>query len=67
MSDLPGVSLDVVRDQLSAVDRDRLAGRLGEIIAALRQSTPPVSRDWWPAAWSAFVAGQRGVSANGAP
>ena len=27
MSDVPGVPLDVVRDQLSAVDRDRLAGR----------------------------------------
>jgi len=26
MSDLPGVPLDIVRDQLSAVDRDRLVG-----------------------------------------
>jgi len=55
MSRLPGVPLDTVRDQLSAADRDRLAGQLGQIIAALHQLPPPVIRDWWPA----FVAGQR--------
>ena len=58
---LPGVRLDAVRDQLSAADRDRLAGQLGETIAALRQLRPPVIRDWWPADWPVFVAGQRAV------
>jgi len=59
MSRLPGVPLDTVWDQLSAADRDRLAGQLGETVAALHQLPPPVIRDWWPAAWPAFVAGQR--------
>jgi hypothetical protein len=59
MSRLPGIPLDTVRDQLSAADRDRLAGQLGETIAALHQLPPPVIRDRWPADWPAFVAGQR--------
>jgi hypothetical protein len=68
MSRLPGVPLDTVRDQLSAAGRDKLAGRLGEIIAALHQLPPPVIRDWRPADWPAFGAGQRrDVSANSAP
>jgi hypothetical protein len=40
MSCLPGVPLDTVWDQLSAADRDRLAGQLGETIAALHQLPP---------------------------
>jgi hygromycin-B 7''-O-kinase len=59
MSRLPGVTADTVRGWLSAADRDRLAGRLGEIIVALYQLPSPVIRDWWPADWPAFVAGQR--------
>ena len=49
MSRLPGVPADTVRDQLSAADRDMLAGQLGETIATLHQLPPPVIRDWWPA------------------
>lgn len=68
MSDLPGVPLDTVRDQLSAVDRDRLAGQLGETIAALRQLRPPVIRDRWPCGLAGFRGrATRGVSANRAP
>jgi hypothetical protein len=53
---------------VSAVDRDRLAGQLGETIAALHQLPPPVIRDWWPADWPASWPGSaRGVSANSAP
>jgi len=65
MSRLPGVPLDTVRDQRSAADRDRLAGQLGETIAALHQLPPPVIRDWWPAGWPAFVAGQRARCVSG--
>ena len=54
MSRLPGVPLDTVWDQLSAGVRDRLAGQLGETIAALHQLPPPAIRDWWPADWPAF-------------
>src|SRR4051794_2242 len=43
-------------DQLSAADRDRLAGQLGQTIAALHQLSPPVIRDWWPVDWPPFVA-----------
>jgi hygromycin-B 7''-O-kinase len=50
-----------VWDRPSAADRDRLAGQLGETIAALHRLPPPVIRDWWPADWPAFVAGQRAV------
>jgi hypothetical protein len=64
MSRLPGVPLDTVWDQPSAVDQDRLAGWLSETIAALHQLPPPVIRDGWPA----FVAGQRAVcQRNSAP
>jgi Phosphotransferase enzyme family len=59
MSRLPGVRLDTVWDQLCSADRDRLAGQLGETIAALHQLPSPVIRDWWPADWPAFTAGQR--------
>jgi hypothetical protein len=48
MSRLPGVPLDTVRDRLSAAERDRLAGQLGETIAALHQLPPPVIRDSAP-------------------
>ena len=59
MSRLPGVPLDTAWDQLPAAARDRLAGQLGETIAALHQLPPPAIRDWWPADWLAFVAQQR--------
>lgn len=59
MSRVPGVPLDTVWDQLSVADRDRLAGQLGETIAALHQLPLPAIEDWWPADWPAFVAGQR--------
>src|SRR6266852_3074621 len=44
MSRPPGVPLDTVWDQLSAADRDRPGGQLGETIAALHQLPPPVIR-----------------------
>jgi hygromycin-B 7''-O-kinase len=59
MSRLPGVPLDAIWDQLSAQDRDRLAGQLGETIAALHQLPLPAVNDWQPANWPAFVAHQR--------
>jgi hygromycin-B 7''-O-kinase len=59
MSRLPGVPLDTVWGQVSAAGRDRLAGQLGETIAALHQLPLPAIRDWWPADWGAFVARQR--------
>ena len=59
MSRLPGSPLDTVWDQVPVADRDRLAGQLGETIAALHQLPPPAIRDWWPADWLAFVARQR--------
>jgi hygromycin-B 7''-O-kinase len=59
MNRLPGVPLDTVWNQVSAKDRDRLAGQLGETIAALHQLPPPAIADWWPADWSGFVAHQR--------
>jgi hygromycin-B 7''-O-kinase len=59
MSRLPGVPLDAIWNQVSAQDRDRLAGQLGETIAALHQLPPPAINDWQPAGWPAFVAHQR--------
>lgn len=59
MSRLPGVPLDAIWDQVSAQDRDRLAGQLGETIAALHQLPPPAISGWQPADWPAFVAHQR--------
>lgn len=56
MSPLPGVRLDTGWDELSAADWDRLAGQLGEAIAALRLLPPPVIKDWWPADWQLFAA-----------
>ena len=57
-----------MRDQLSAADRDRLAGQLGEIIAALRQ-LPPIGDPGLAACGLASFGGwaARGVSANSAP
>jgi hypothetical protein len=69
MSRPPSVPLDTVRDELSAADRDRPAGQLGETIAALHQLPPPVIRGLpalrtdqlsWPGS-------ARGGSANSAP
>jgi hygromycin-B 7''-O-kinase len=59
MSRLPGVPLDTMWDQVPAGDRDRLAGQLGETIAALHQVLPPRIDHWWPTDWPAFVACQR--------
>ena len=50
---------------MSAADRHRLAGQLGETIAALYQLPPPVIRDWRPADWPAFGAGQRARCVSG--
>jgi hygromycin-B 7''-O-kinase len=57
ISRLPGVPLDSVWDQVG--DRDRLAGDLGEMIAALHEVLPPEIAGWWPGDWPAFVAQQR--------
>jgi hygromycin-B 7''-O-kinase len=59
MSRLPGIPLDTAWGQVPAAGRDRLAGQLGETIAALHQLPPAAIRDWWPADWGAFVARQR--------
>ena len=59
MSRVPGVPLDTVWDQIPAGERDRLAGQLGETIAALHRLPLPEITGWWPADWPAFVAGQR--------
>jgi hygromycin-B 7''-O-kinase len=59
MSRLPGVSLDAVWDQVPGPGRDRLAGQLGEAIAAPHQLPPPALRDWQPGDWLAFVARRR--------
>ena len=59
MSRLPSVPPDTAWDQVPEAGRDRLAGQLGETIAALHQLPPPAIRDWRPADWLAFVARQR--------
>jgi hygromycin-B 7''-O-kinase len=64
MSRLPGVQLDAAWNQVSAQDRDRLAGQLGETIAALHRIPPPEITDWWPADWPAFVTRQRAQCAS---
>lgn len=64
MSRLGGAPLDTVWDELSAADRERLAGQLGETIAALHRLPPPPVKDWWPADWAAFVALQRAECAH---
>ncbi len=58
-SRLPSVPPDTAWDQVPEAGRGRLAGQLGETIAALHQLPPPAIRDWWPADWLAFVARQR--------
>jgi len=59
MSRLPGLPLDTAWGQVTAGDRDRLAGDLGETIAALHQVPPPKIAGWWPDDWLAFMARQR--------
>jgi hygromycin-B 7''-O-kinase len=59
MSRLHGVPLDTIWGQLGAVARDRLAGQLGETIAALHRLPAPEISGWWPADWPSFVSGQR--------
>jgi hygromycin-B 7''-O-kinase len=59
MDRMTGVPLNTVWKRISAKDRDHLAGRLGEAIAALHQVSPPPVDNWWPDDWAAFVAWQR--------
>jgi hygromycin-B 7''-O-kinase len=59
MSRLRGLPLDTVWDRVPAGQRDRLAGDLGETIAALHEVPPPEMAGWWPDDWPAFVARQR--------
>ena len=59
MSRLSGLPLDTTWDRVPAGKRDRLAGDLGETIAALHDVPPPEIADWWPDDWPAFVARQR--------
>jgi hygromycin-B 7''-O-kinase len=59
MSRLPGVPLDTVWDRIPAGDRDRLAGQLGETIAALHQLPLPAIPGRQPTDWAAFVARRR--------
>jgi hygromycin-B 7''-O-kinase len=59
MSRLPGIPLDEAWPQLMRKDRDRIAVRLGETIAALHELPPPVIPGWWPDDWATFTAGQR--------
>jgi hygromycin-B 7''-O-kinase len=61
MSRLPGLPLEGVWDRMSAGDQQRLAGDLGETIAALHEVPPPEIAGWWPEEWPAFVARQRAV------
>ncbi len=61
---LPGVPLDTAWDQVPGGARDRLAGDLGETIAALHEVPPPEIADWWPDDWPGFVARQRAVVAS---
>lgn len=59
MSRVPGVPLDTVWGQVPTAGRDRLAGQLGEMVAALHETPPPAIRNWWPADWPGFVAQRR--------
>jgi hypothetical protein len=68
MSRLPSVPLDTVRDQLSAADRDRPAGQLGET----RRGAAPAAATGDQGLVACGLAGfrgraARGVSANSAP
>jgi hygromycin-B 7''-O-kinase len=58
MSRMAGVPLRAVWKQISAKERNHLAVRLGETIAALHQVPPPPIENWWPDDWPAFVARQ---------
>jgi hygromycin-B 7''-O-kinase len=56
MSRLPGVPLDTVWPELTEADRDRIADRLGQTLAALHNVEPP---ERLPEGWRAFVTRQR--------
>ena len=56
MDRLPGRPLTDAWDTLP--DRDRLADRLGEALAALHAVPAPPIDDWWPGDWDEFVADQ---------
>jgi hygromycin-B 7''-O-kinase len=56
MSRLPGVPLDTVWPELGEADRDRIADRLGQTLAALHNVEPP---ERLPGDWRAFVARRR--------
>ena len=59
MSRLAGVPLNTAWKQITAKDRDHLAGCLGETVAALHQVARPPAETWWPDGWPAFVVRQR--------
>lgn len=64
MTRLPGVPLDMVWDEISAPDRDRLADDLGCMLAELHRRPAPAIRDWWPADWPQFAAARRAQCAE---
>jgi hygromycin-B 7''-O-kinase len=58
MTRLAGVPLKTVWKRIAAKERDHLAVRLGETIAALHRVPPPPIENWWPDDWPAFIAQQ---------
>ncbi|GAB3475971.1 phosphotransferase family protein [Amycolatopsis cihanbeyliensis] len=59
MRRLTGVSLANVWPRLSVVDKQELAPRLGETLAALHRVTDPALADLEPRDWPGFIAAQR--------
>jgi hygromycin-B 7''-O-kinase len=59
MNRITGVPLNTVWKRISIKERDEIADRLGEMIAALHEVSPPPVENWWPDDWPAFVARQR--------
>ncbi|MEC3979774.1 aminoglycoside phosphotransferase family protein [Amycolatopsis sp. H20-H5] len=60
MDRLPGDTLKDVWPRLSTEDKQRLAPRLGEALAALHAVDDPALAALGPASWSRFIADQRG-------
>jgi hygromycin-B 7''-O-kinase len=61
MSYVAGTPLDAVWSRVSAGERERVAGDLGELIAALHSVAPPAISGWEPGDWPSFVASRRAV------